>query len=132
MRCCFCSMTFRLRFVLNQSDAQTEDGHAMKKLDTCHSFWNLSHAVRGCHNNCRKWQRMSQLSAEKSALMLDQLMCTRRQRPERKWQVDCESAVRSCMSSVCEKVLSDGSWAGLSCVVSSIRLLKISDLDVIV
>ena len=71
-------------FVLNHSDAQTEDGHAMMKFDSFQAFWNLSHAVRGCHNNCRKCARMSQLSAEKSVLMLDKLMCTRHQRPEGK------------------------------------------------
>ena len=27
------------------------DGHAMMKSDTFHSFRNLSHAVRGCHNS---------------------------------------------------------------------------------
>ena len=65
--------------MLNQSDAQTEDGHAMMKSDTFHSFRNLSqrvcvglfalrntcakdtsdrelcaHAVRGYCNNCRQ------------------------------------------------------------------------------
>ena len=65
--------------LLNKSDAQTEDGHAMMKSDTFHSFRNLSqrvcvgmfalrntcakdtsdrelcaHAVRGCRNNCRQ------------------------------------------------------------------------------
>ena len=58
--------------LLNQSDAQTEDGHAKMKFDTFQSFRDLSHAVRGCHNNCRKYARMSQLSAEKSVLMLFQ------------------------------------------------------------
>ena len=40
--------------MMNQCDAQTEDGHAMMKSDTFHSLTNLSHAVRGCHNNCRQ------------------------------------------------------------------------------
>ena len=40
--------------MLNQSNEQTEDGHAMMKSDTFHSSPNLSDAVRGCHNNCRK------------------------------------------------------------------------------
>ena len=37
--------------VINQSDAQTQDGHAMMKSDTFHSFQNMSHVVRGCHNS---------------------------------------------------------------------------------
>ena len=105
--------------MLDQSNVRTEDRHAMMKLDTFQSFRDLSHAVRGCNTNCRKCTRMSQPSAEKSALMLDKQMCTRRQKPVRKWQIDCEGAVRSCLWSSCEKVLSEGSWAGLSCVVSS-------------
>ena len=40
--------------MLNQSDVQTEDGHAMMKFDTFHSFRNLSHAVRGCHETVIK------------------------------------------------------------------------------
>ena len=31
--------------LLDQSDARTEDGHAMMKSDTFHSFWNLSQRV---------------------------------------------------------------------------------------
>ena len=58
------------QWVLNKSHAQTEDGHAMIKFDTFQSFWDLSHAVRGCHFNCRKCARASQLSAQKSMLML--------------------------------------------------------------
>ena len=38
---------------------------------TVPSFWDLSHAVRGCLNNCRTCTRLSQLSTEKSVLMLD-------------------------------------------------------------
>ena len=53
----------------------------MMKYDTLQSFRDLSDAVRRCHNNCRKCTRVSQLSAEKSVLMLDKLMCTRHQRP---------------------------------------------------
>ena len=34
-----------------QSDVQTKDEHAMMKFDTFHSFRNLRHAVRGCHNS---------------------------------------------------------------------------------
>ena len=34
--------------LLNQSDGQTEDGHAMMEFNTFQSFQNLSHAVRGC------------------------------------------------------------------------------------
>ena len=37
--------------MLNQSDMQMEDGHAMMKFDTFHSCWNLSHAVRGCQSS---------------------------------------------------------------------------------
>ena len=33
--------------MLNQSDKQTEDGHAMMTSDTFHSYRNLRHAVRG-------------------------------------------------------------------------------------
>ena len=40
--------------LINRSVVPTEDGHAMKTSDTFHSFQNLSHAVRGCHNNCRQ------------------------------------------------------------------------------
>ena len=69
--------------MLNQSDAQT-DGHATMKFDTFQSFPDLSHAVRGCHNNCSKCASVSQLSAEKSVLMLYKLMCTRHQRPRGK------------------------------------------------
>ena len=34
--------------LLNQSDAQTEDGHAMMKSGTFHSFQNLSQRERWC------------------------------------------------------------------------------------
>ena len=81
----------------NQSHAQPEDGQAIMKFDTFQSFWDLSHAVRRCHNNCRKCARMSQLSPEKSVLTLHFLVCMRRQRAARKKQVDCEGAMRSCM-----------------------------------
>ena len=64
------------------------------KFDSFQSFEDLSHAV---HNHCRKCARMSQLSAEKSVLMLDTLMCTRRQRQVGKKQVDSEGVVRSCL-----------------------------------
>ena len=40
--------------MLNQNDAQTEDGHAMMKYGTFHSFQNLSHAVRGCKETVNK------------------------------------------------------------------------------
>ena len=41
-------------FLLTKSDAQTEDGHAIMKLSTFHSFQTLSHAGRGCHKNCQQ------------------------------------------------------------------------------
>ena len=44
-------LVFLVWQVINQSDAQTEDGHAMMNSDTFHSFQNLSHAMRGCHNS---------------------------------------------------------------------------------
>ena len=40
--------------MLNQSDAQTEDGHAMMKSDTFHPFRNKGHAVRGCNQTVNK------------------------------------------------------------------------------
>ena len=46
--------TQKLLSMLNQSDAQTEDGHAMVKSDVVHPFRNLSHAVRGCDKTVNK------------------------------------------------------------------------------
>ena len=40
---------------VNQSDGQTEDGHAMMKLSTFHSFQTLNHAVRGCQKTVNEW-----------------------------------------------------------------------------
>ena len=54
--------------VLRLSCETPEDRQAMMKFDSFQSFDDLSHAV---HNHCRKCARMSQLSAEKSVLMLD-------------------------------------------------------------
>ena len=44
--------------MLTKSDGQTEDGHAMMKLGTFHSFQTLSHAVRGCHKTVNKCARI--------------------------------------------------------------------------
>ena len=78
--------------MLNRERRTDGSWTSMDMLSTFHSFQDLSHAVRGCHKTVNK--------------------CARR-------AVDCESAVRSCRLSGCEKVLSDGSWAGHSRIVSS-------------
>ena len=107
--------------MLNQSDMQTEDGHAMMKFDTFHSFQNLSHAVRGCQNSVL----LLKLDQNRRHMTTVDLMCT-------------HITTRVCVSprygsgnltvklpwevvgsQACQKVVSDGSWAGLSCVVSS-------------
>ena len=89
-----------------------EDGHAMMQCDTFHSFRNLSHAVRGCDKTIHKCAQTSRLT------------CTCYKKPVEKWQVDCEamfrSVVGSCTLSGCQKVLSAGSWARPTCVVSSL------------
>ena len=98
------------------SVGQTEDVHAMKMHDTFNTLQDLSHAVRGRNttvNTCAPTSRV---------------MCACHQRPVGQCEVDCEGAVRSCRSSGCGQVLSDGSWAGLPCTVSSLApifLLKI-------
>ena len=84
--------------LLNQIDAQTEDGHAMMKFDTFSLIPGLKPEWQRKHyNNCQTCAIMSQLSAGKSMLMLDKLMRTRHQRASRKRRVDCEGAVRSCV-----------------------------------
>ena len=98
-----------------ESDGQTEDGHAMMKFDTFYSFRNLSHVVRGCNKTVNKGAQTSRLT------------CTCHEKLEEKWQVDCEAKLRgvvgSCRWSGCQEVLSDGSWAGPCCVVSSLMFL---------
>ena len=49
--------------MLNQNDAQTEDGHAMMKFDTFQSFRDLSHTVRGCNETVNKCAQTSRLTS---------------------------------------------------------------------
>ena len=44
--------------LVTKSDGQMEDGHAMMKLSTFHSFQTLGHAVRGCHKTVNKCARI--------------------------------------------------------------------------
>ena len=83
--------------MLNQSDAQTEDGHAMMKSDTFQSFQDLSHAVRGCHNSVlslRVEQKALLLKVEQkgrhkttvdNCVLTSQLAHASHQRPVGKW-----------------------------------------------
>ena len=64
--------SLNILYLLNQSDAQTEYGHAMMKSDTFHSLPNLSHAVRGCHNNCPQLRTNSQLARVRNACVVGQ------------------------------------------------------------
>ena len=59
--------------MLTESDGLTEDGHALKTLDTFLSFQNLSHAVRGCHETVNKCAPTSKLT------------CTYQKKPVEEW-----------------------------------------------
>ena len=48
--------------MLTKGDGQTEDGHAMIKFDTFHSFQNLSHAVRESNETVNKCAQTSRLT----------------------------------------------------------------------
>ena len=91
-----------------QSDAQTEDGHAMIKSETFHSFPNLSQRALVCSRcethvlqalvtgNCAHTQCVDIATTVDKCAPTSRLTCTCRQRQEGKWQVDCEAAVGSC------------------------------------
>ena len=96
--------------VLNQSDAQMEDGHAMVKFDKCPIIPELEPRSAWMSQNCQ------------------QMRANIKTCPVEKFFVDCEAnligAVGSCRLTSWQKVPSDGSWAALSRVVSSLPPLS--------
>ena len=108
--------------MLSQRDVQTEDGHAMMQADTFHSFQHLSQRERWCiRHECRRHDCSAHMDTEtvvdkealtkgRGSLLLKPGFSTTRVHVSPK---------TSCRQPGCEKVLSDGSWAGLSCVLSS-------------
>ena len=100
--------------LINQSDAQTEDGHAMMKSDTLEprSAWmSQLRDVSECEMH---------MTAVNKCAPTSQLVRTRHQRPTGKWYVDCEGAVGGCWKSRGNQHSVMDLGRGLSCVVSSL------------
>ena len=112
--------------MLNQSDAQTEDGHAMMKFDTFSivpelehkALVHLSEDMGEVHtwtlqqlSTQRRSQGCTQFTAAQARIHHSSHVRVTKDRQE------VVGAVGGCGLSGCEKALNDGSGAGLLCYV---------------